>query len=93
MSEAGPPSSTPIAAAAEPVVAAEPEPIAAPAAEPARETTVADLAAAAIIADGLTPEEKASKQTSGLLRRFRPGQDLNAELDAYERERTAALTA
>ena len=56
-------------------------------------TTVADLAAAAIVADAVTPDQKAAKQTSGLLRRFRPGQDLNAELDAYERERSAALPA
>jgi hypothetical protein len=30
--------------------------------------------------------DKAAAQTTGLLRRFRPGQSLDAELDAYERE-------
>jgi hypothetical protein len=34
--------------------------------------------------------QKAAAQTSGLLRRFRPGQNLDAELDAYERERSQA---
>jgi hypothetical protein len=33
---------------------------------------------------------KAVSQTLGLLRRFRPGQSLDAELDAYEREREDA---
>jgi hypothetical protein len=36
------------------------------------------------------PARKAAAQTTGLLRRFRPGQSLDAELDAYERERTDA---
>ncbi|MDO8486043.1 MAG: hypothetical protein Q7S35_13965 [Candidatus Limnocylindrales bacterium] len=37
---------------------------------------------------------KAAAQTAGLLRRFRPGQSLDAELDAYERGRhDAAATA
>jgi hypothetical protein len=35
---------------------------------------------------------KAAAQTAGLLRRFRPGQSLDAELDAYERERSDAAT-
>ena len=34
------------------------------------------------------PEDKAAAQTSGLLRRFRPGQSLDAELEAYERDHT-----
>jgi len=40
------------------------------------------------------PTGKAAAQTAGLLRRFRPGQSLDAELDAFERERddAAALT-
>jgi hypothetical protein len=36
------------------------------------------------------PAGKAAAQTAGLLRRFRPGQSLDAELDAFERERTSA---
>ena len=46
----------------------------------------------------VTPEvpadirSKAAVQTAGLLRQFRPGQNLDAELDAYERDRTNALT-
>ncbi len=36
---------------------------------------------------------KAPAQTAGLLSRFRPGQSLDAALDAYERDRTTALTA
>jgi hypothetical protein len=40
------------------------------------------------IADvGADPAQKAASQTIGLLRRFRPGQSLDAELDAFERER------
>ena len=35
---------------------------------------------------------KAAAQTAGLLNRFRPGQNMDAELDAYERDRTTALT-
>jgi hypothetical protein len=34
------------------------------------------------------PARKAAAQTTGLLRRFRPGQSLDAELDAYERGRS-----
>jgi nicotinate-nucleotide--dimethylbenzimidazole phosphoribosyltransferase len=39
------------------------------------------------------PADKAASQTLGLLRRFRPGQSLDAELDAYERERGEAVSA
>ena len=35
---------------------------------------------------------KAAAQTAGLVNRFRPGQNLDAELDAYERDRSTALT-
>jgi hypothetical protein len=38
-------------------------------------------------------DEKAASQTSSLLQRFRPGQNLDAELAAYERERTVAEVA
>ena len=38
----------------------------------------------------MEPAEKASSQTAGLLRRFRPGQSLDDELAAYERQRTEA---
>ena len=55
---------------------------------------LAPLAAAAVIESIVTdepeparkPEDKAAAQTSGLLRRFRPGQNLDAELEAYERD-------
>ncbi|MEX1169427.1 MAG: hypothetical protein WEE50_04720 [Chloroflexota bacterium] len=39
---------------------------------------------------GADPARKAAAQTTGLLRRFRPGQSLDAHLDAYERERSDA---
>jgi hypothetical protein len=39
------------------------------------------------------PADKAASQTLGLLRRFRPGQSLDAELDAYERERVEGVPA
>jgi ribosomal protein L40E len=39
------------------------------------------------------PADKAVSQTLGLLQRFRPGQSLDAELDAYERERGVAAFA
>jgi hypothetical protein len=37
--------------------------------------------------------DKAATQTGGLLRRFRPGQNLDAELDAYERQQAAPSPA
>ncbi len=36
--------------------------------------------------------DKTAAQTGGLLRRFRPGQNLDDELAAYERERMASMT-
>ena len=48
----------------------------------APETPVAEVEA--------DPGQKAAAQTTGLLRRFRPGQNLDAELDAFERERGQA---
>jgi hypothetical protein len=63
---------------------------------------LAELAAAAIAVEAVAPEtptphpsiaDKTAAQTAGLLRRFRPGQNLDAELDAYEREHNAALAA
>jgi len=108
----------PVVAPPEPEPVAEPEPLAAVAApvdetasqpvggadEPEIDAAdrLAGLAAAAIVADAVTPEaagpartvdEKAAAQTSGLFQRFRPGQDLDAQLDAYERERVAAAAA
>jgi hypothetical protein len=66
---------------------------------PATPTWLATLAAAKAV-DAVTPDEpapsaheKAASQTSGLLQRFRPGQNLDAELDAFERERVAAEAA
>jgi hypothetical protein len=41
----------------------------------------------------LSIADKTAAQTAGLLRRFRPGQNLDAELDAYEREHSLALAA
>ena len=63
---------------AEPPVAAGAEPAVAAEAEPPALTDAAGKAAA---------------QTTGLLRRFRPGQSLDAELDAFERERGDAAAA
>jgi hypothetical protein len=91
-----------VQAAAEPdaVVAEEPA-----AAEDEAGAALAPLAAAAVIESivagepepALKPEDKAAAQTSGLLRRFRPGQNLDAELEAYERDHAtepiAAATA
>ena len=44
-------------------------------------------------ADTSDPGDKAASQTLGLLQRFRPGQSLDAELDAFERERGEAPSA
>jgi hypothetical protein len=53
------------------------------------ETVAADVAPAEeepqVQAD---PARKAAAQTTGLLRRFRPGQSIDAELEAFERERS-----
>jgi len=63
---------------------------------------IAAAAAAALVVHAAMPEEakphvsigeKTSAQTAGLLRRFRPGQNLDAELEAYERENAAAVAA
>jgi hypothetical protein len=67
----------------------EPAPIEPASLEPVSEQlAVSDVAeAASVEADAA---QKAAAQTSGLLRRFRLGQNLDAELDAYERERSQA---
>jgi hypothetical protein len=89
-----------ITAVAEP----EPEPVAEVMAEPEADDPAvaarsAALGAAAIVAEDEAPEappasqtfeEKLASQTSGMLQRFRPGQSLDAELEAYEREQAAA---
>ncbi len=81
----------PLAAAADQVAAAaEPESsseasAAAVTAAPETATEAADAGAAA-----LDPAGKAVAQTTGLLRRFRPGQSLDDELAAFERGRTEA---
>ena len=68
--------------AAEPaIVAAEPEGVAAAPEDSAGSMAPPELA-------GEEPAAKASSQTSGLLRRFRPGQNLDDELAAYERDHT-----
>jgi hypothetical protein len=81
-----------LATSAEPEVAAEAE---AAADDPELAARLAALAAAAVVADAVTPDEaapnisvgdKAAGQTSGLFQRFRPGQNLDAELAAYERD-------
>jgi hypothetical protein len=65
-------------------VDAEPA-IAAP--EPATSDVEIDTVAADALPTDVDPVVKAAAQTAGLLRRFRPGQSLDAELDAFERER------
>ena len=60
-------------------------------AEPALEPTAEPLAAAELAGAPEADADAASKaaaQTTGLLQRFRPGQSLDAELDAFERERS-----
>ena len=52
--------------------------------EPAEAPSSAEVAA--------EPALKAANQTSGLLQRFRPGQNLDDELAAFERERTVDQT-
>jgi hypothetical protein len=79
---AEPVAAEPVAAepvAAEPVVAAEPEPVDIPS---------MDVAAG--------PDDRAAAaatQTNELMRRFRPGQNLDDEIAAYEREQAAAAGA
>ncbi len=58
---------------------------------PVEAETVAEPEAVAAVEPAFDgPAEKASSQTAGLLRRFRPGQSLDDELAAYERELTEA---
>src|SRR4051794_13621822 len=82
----------------------EPEPTSAPlATEPERDSDPAiDLAAAALLADhdprddapaALVTPAKPAGRSKGFFRRFRPGQDIDAELEAYEREQAAAAAA
>jgi hypothetical protein len=74
---------TPPPAEVAPEIAAAPPPT-----EVAPEPVAADVEETAEVeADAAS---KAAAQTTGLLRRFRPGQSLDAELDAYERERSDA---
>ena len=81
--------------AAEPV-AAEPEPVAAeePDGDAEIAARLAAWSAAAVVMDAARDEEsgntKGAAQTGGLLRRFRAGQNLDAELDDYERQQDAA---
>ena len=57
-----------------------------------REPAHPGIAAEADIgADELHPADKAAAQTTGLLKRFRPGQSIDDELAAFELERTEAL--
>ena len=86
-------------------VAAPPEPVVEPAAavdDGARDAAarLAALGTAAVIADAATPEpagadrtldDKMASQTTGLLKRFRPGQSLDAEIASYERTQEAPV--
>ena len=55
--------------------------------------TVADAAVQDEPQPAPSIEDKAASQTSSMLQRFRAGQDLDAELEAYERERDATAAA
>jgi hypothetical protein len=83
--EIGPTAAATTEAEIEPTAAATTE------VEPAA-TTEADVMPGAdeLAAATADPAGKAAAQTAGLFRRFRPGQSLDAELDAFERERGAA---
>ena len=79
--------------AAEEPVAAELEPVAAeePDADAEIAARLAAWSAAAVVMDAARDDEpgineKGAAQTGGLLRRFRAGQNLDAELDDYERQ-------
>lgn len=61
-------------------------------------TAAAVDAVVAVDAEAVDPASadaagKAAAQTTGLLQRFRPGQSLDAELDAFERQRSDAQAA
>jgi hypothetical protein len=66
------------------IVTAEPESVAA-----AAEDSAGSMAPPELV--GEEPAAKASSQTTGLLRRFRPGQNLDDELAAYERDLTGPV--
>ncbi len=65
-------------------MAAEPEAIAGESESVVERTAPDDIVA--------EPAAKAASQTAGLLHRFRPGQSLDDELAAFERERSSAAT-
>jgi ribosomal protein L40E len=81
-------------------VAAEPEPRVDVPTE-SEHVDLADIAAAAIVVDAVTAEpsegpaaaSKPAGRNGALRRRFHPGQNLDAELDAYERDHAAAIVA
>ena len=50
-------------------------------------------AEAEVVRQNPSISDKTVAQTAGLLQRFRPGQNLDAELDAYEHDHAAALAA
>jgi ribosomal protein L40E len=86
----------PIEAEVAPEATAEPEVADAPDHDAASIAAAAALAALAVEAASSSETKtdirsKTSGQTAGLLGRFRPGQNLDAELAAYEQDRTAAL--
>lgn len=61
---------------------------------------LATLGAAAVVGDAVTAEpadrsidDKMASQTSGLLKRFRPGQSLDAEIASYERAQEHPVVA
>lgn len=60
---------------------------------PEESTTAQEPAAAANATAPADPAGKAAAQTTGLLQRFRPGQSLDDELAAFERERGDVVAA
>ena len=87
-----------VQAVAEPEVVqavAEPE-VAQAVAEPEVAQAVAEApieAETEVVQQNPSISDKTAAQTAGLLQRFRPGQNLDAELDAYEHDHAAALAA
>ena len=71
-------------------------PIEAAVAEPEVAQAVAEApieAETEVVQQNPSISDKTAAQTAGLLQRFRPGQNLDAELDAYEHDHAAALAA
>jgi hypothetical protein len=69
---------------------APPEPVAAEPIETASAKAAGPAAEPSAVGDDVDPAGKAAAQTTGLLKRFRPGQSIDEELAAFEAERTEA---